>query len=63
MNYLKFTQFAYLIAGILFAFDSYSKWSKGENVVISVAFAGVCFFMFFFRKGFGKKFDQHNKKP
>ena len=36
MNYLKFTQFAYLIAGILFAFDSYSKWSKGENIVMGI---------------------------
>ena len=63
MNYLKFTQYAYLIAGILFAYDSYLRWTKGENIIISVVFAVICIFMFFFRRNFGKKFEERNKKP
>lgn len=63
MNYLKFTQYAYLIAGVLFAFDAFSRSQKGENYIISIVFAAVCVFMFFFRRNFGKKFEERNKKP
>jgi hypothetical protein len=63
MNYLKYTQYAYLIAGILFAYDAYSKWEKAENFIISIFFAAICVFMFFFRRNFGKKFAERNRKP
>jgi hypothetical protein len=63
MNYLKFTQYAYLLAGILFAIDAYVKWNSQQNYTISTIFAAVCLFLFFFRRRFAKKFDDHNKKP
>lgn len=62
MNYLRFTQYAYLIAGLLFAVDTYFVWKKGENAIISGVFAVICIFMFFFRRNFGKKFDDYKKK-
>ena len=64
MNYLKFTQYAYLIAGILFAIDAYKKFNENEtgNAYISAGFAVVGIFMFFFRRNFGKKFTDRNKK-
>ncbi|MBF6641839.1 hypothetical protein IVB69_10145 [Flavobacterium sp. J49] len=63
MNYLKFTQYAYLIAGVLFGVDSFLRWQEKENWIISAAFAAVCIFMFFFRRNFAKKFAERNKKP
>ena len=65
MNYLKFTQFAYLLAGILFAFESYNQYMAGNTnkAIIMGMFTFVGVFMFFFRRNFGKKFAERNKKP
>jgi hypothetical protein len=63
MNYLKFTQYAYLIAGILFAVDAYLKWQEKESYIIQLVFAFIGVFMFFFRKNLGKKHAQRNNKP
>ncbi|MGV9003385.1 hypothetical protein [Flavobacterium sp.] len=63
MNYLKFTQFAYLIAGLIFAYDAFEKWqAEDSNYVLSAVFAVIGIFMFFFRRRFGKKFEDNNKK-
>ena len=63
MNYLKFTQYAYLLAGILLSIDAFIKWQSHQDYVISASFAAICFFLFFFRRKFAREFDQHNKKP
>ena len=62
MNYLKFTSYAYLLASILFAFDAYSKYQANETnkAIISGIFAAVGVFMFFFRRKFGRKYDNSN---
>jgi hypothetical protein len=63
MNYLKFTQYAYLLAGILFAINAFAEWNSGKSYAISGMFAAVCLFLFFFRRRFAKKFEERNKKP
>jgi hypothetical protein len=63
MKYLRFTQYAYLLAGLLFAFDAYSKYESKENYTISILFSAIGVFMFFFRRNFGTKFQERNKKP
>ncbi len=64
MNYLKFTQYAYLIAGLIFAYDAFTKYQEEDsNYILSVVFAVIGIFMFFFRRNFAKKFEQRNKKP
>ena len=65
MNYLKFTQYAYLIAAILFAFEAYNRYTSGETnkAIIMALFAVVGIFMFFFRRNFAKKFAERNRKP
>ena len=65
MNYLKFTQYAYLIAALLFAFEAYNQYNAGETnkAIIMAVFTGVGIFMFFFRRNLGKKFAERNKKP
>lgn len=62
MNYLRFTQYAYLLAGIIFGIDAYLKWQSNENYTLSGIFAAVCVFLFFFRRKFARKFDARNKK-
>ena len=64
-NYSRFTQYAYLIAGLLFAFHAFQTYREGQTnqAFISVGFTIMALFMFFFRRSFAKKFDDHNKKP
>jgi hypothetical protein len=63
MNYLKFTQYAYLIIAALFIFDGISKINAGNDTPwLSFLIAGMGVFMFFFRRKFAKKFDRDNKK-
>jgi len=65
MNYLKFTQYAYLIAGVLVAIESYNQYQAGNmnKAIIMGIFTLVAIFMFFFRRNFANKFHEGNKKP
>lgn len=64
MNYLRFTQYAYLIAGLVFAVDAFIKYQEEETnkAIISAIFAVIGVFMFFFRRNYANRFDQRNKK-
>jgi positive regulator of sigma E activity len=63
MGYLKYTQYAYLIITVLFIYDAIMRINAGENTPwLSFVIAGVGVFMFFFRRKFSRKFDNHNKK-
>jgi uncharacterized membrane protein len=63
MKYLKFTQYAYLLAGIIFAIDGVSKLFSKDNqsAILSFAFALIGIFMFFFRRNYAKRFEERNK--
>lgn len=65
MNYLKFTQYAYLIAAVLFAVEAFKQYQDGETnkAIIMALFTFVGIFMFFFRRNFAQKFAERNKKP
>jgi LPXTG-motif cell wall-anchored protein len=61
MNLLKYTQYAYLVAGILFLIDGTMKLNSGDsNAYIILGLGVVAIGMFFFRRKFAKKFDQKN---
>lgn len=64
-NYSKFTQYAYLIAGVLLGIESYRQFAAGETnkAIIMGIFTLICVFMFFFRRKYAKKFGDYNKKP
>lgn len=64
MKYLKFTQYAYLLAGILVAIESYNQYHAGNNnqAIIMGIFTLAAVFMFFFRRSFAKKFQDRNNK-
>jgi uncharacterized membrane protein len=58
MKVLKFFQYAYIIFAVLFFWDAISNWSTDRTrSYISILFAALAVFMFFFRKRFRKKFE------
>ncbi|RTY86342.1 hypothetical protein EKM02_05545 [Flavobacterium sp. RSP49] len=63
MNYLKYTQYVYLVFGAYFIYDGLIKLNtEGGNPWLSFMIAGLAVFMFFFRRKFAKKFEDRNKK-
>jgi positive regulator of sigma E activity len=64
MKYLKFTQYAYLLAGILFAIEAFRQYQTGEKnqAILMGIIAASSVFMFFFRRNFARKFEERNKK-
>ncbi len=61
MNYLKYTQYVYLVFSAFFIYDGATKWNSEQSPWLSFIIAGVCVFMFFFRRSFAKKFQDRNK--
>lgn len=61
MNYLKYTQYAYLLAGAFFVYDGISKLNTNINqAYLSFFLAAMSVGMFLFRKKFAKKFEDRN---
>jgi len=65
MNYLKFTSYAYIIAGILFGIEAFNQYQSGEKnqAILMGILAAASIFLFFFRRNFAKKFEERNNKP
>jgi len=64
MNYLKYTQYIYLVAAIFFAIRAVEIWDQDNDqhfLFLGIAILSV--FMFFFRRRFSKKFEDRNDKP
>lgn len=61
MNYLKYTQYVYLVFSAFFIYDGVMKLNSGESPWVSFIIAAVALFMFFFRRNFAKKFENRNK--
>jgi hypothetical protein len=63
MGVLKYTQYLYLLIAAAFIYDGVTKLNiPNENAWLSFIIAGVSVFMFFFRRKYAKKFDDHYKK-
>jgi positive regulator of sigma E activity len=61
MNYLKYTQYVYLVAAVFFAYKSISVWNDAtDEHFLFLVIAIVSVFMFFFRRKFAKKFEARN---
>lgn len=61
MNYLKYTQYVYLVAAVFFIYKSISVWNEDSDehfLFLGIALLSV--FMFFFRRKFAKKFEARN---
>jgi hypothetical protein len=74
MKAVKLFQYAYLAFAVLFIYDAYSNYAietidaagvitetpNWSRVYISLGFAALAIFMYFFRKKFNKKFEDKN---
>jgi hypothetical protein len=61
MTYLKYIQYFYLIAAVLFAVDGFINLNSTERSPwISFFFAAIALFMFFFRRKFANKMQNQN---
>ena len=62
LKFFKFFQYAYLVFALLFLYDAFSNWSEeGTRPYISLLFAALAVFMFFFRRKFNKRFEDKNR--
>ena len=62
MNYLKYTQYLYLIVAIVMIVNGFIELNSGtDKVYLSFILAAVAIGMFFFRRKFANKFDNQNK--
>ena len=63
MNYLKYTQYVYLLFSFYFVYDGFTKLNTDNDTPwLSFIIAGLAVFMFFFRRKFAKKFEGNNPK-
>lgn len=63
MNYLKYTQYIYLVAAVIFAIRAVEIWDQdNDQHFLFLGIAVLSVFMFFFRRKFAKKFEDNNKK-
>lgn len=61
MKFSKFFQYAYLIFALLFLYDAYADYNADGVIPYAKLLLGVlAIFMFFFKRKFGKKFDDRN---
>ena len=62
-KYFKFFEIAYLIIAIVFIVETILRWNSDRNkAYIFMAFAVMAVFMYFFRKKYRKKFENHEKE-
>ena len=63
MGILKYTQYLYLLIAVAFIYDGITKLNDDNlNPWFSFVIAGVSVLLFFFRRKYAKKFDDHYKK-
>jgi LPXTG-motif cell wall-anchored protein len=63
MNYLKYTQYVYLVAALFFVYKAIDIWNDGTDqhfLFLGIALLSVL--MFFFRRKFANNFENHNAK-
>lgn len=61
MAYMKYTQYAYLIAAAFLFYDAFSKMNSGTDTPYLSLILGLgAVAMFFFRRKFAKKFGDRN---
>jgi len=62
-KYYKFFEYAYLVIAIVFIVETVLNWNtEPQKAYIFLAFSAVAIFMYFFRKKFRKKFENHNQQ-
>ena len=61
MNYMKYTQYAYLIAAVFLFYDGFTKLNTDTNQGYLMLILGAgALALFFFRRKFAKKFEDRS---
>ncbi len=61
MNYLKYTQYVYLVAAVFFIFKAVEIWNEdNDQHFLFLGIAVLSIGMFFFRRKFAKKFEDRS---
>jgi hypothetical protein len=62
-NIYKLFEYAYLAMAVFSIYIVYENWSDNRNRAYLFAFFGVvAVFMFFFKRNFRRKMEDHNKQ-
>lgn len=62
MKYLKYTSYLFLVLAIVLLVDGVMRLNHPDgDALLSFMFAGVCVFMFFFRRNMAKRFENRSK--
>lgn len=62
MNYLNITKYVYLVVGFIMIYDAISRWNEEPKPWLSVVLAALAIFMYFFRRNFAKRFEDHKNQ-
>lgn len=63
MNYLKYTQYVYIVAAIFFIYKAIEIWRNDDDQHwLFLGIAVLSIFMFFFRRKFAQKFENRDPK-
>ncbi|MGM0933496.1 MAG: hypothetical protein ACQEWD_08640 [Bacteroidota bacterium] len=61
-KYYKFFEYAYLVIGAFFLFESIRIWdTERGRAYLFIFFVVISIFMFFFKRRFRRKFEERNK--
>lgn len=66
MNYLKYTQYVYLVASVFFIYQAIEIWNEdNDQKWLFIGIAVFSFLLFLFRRRFAARFEEHknNNKP
>ncbi|MCP1996888.1 hypothetical protein [Flavobacterium sp. HSC-61S13] len=61
MKLYNFIPYFYLFIAALFIYDGITKYLNSQDYYLNIAVAAVAIFMFFFRKKYAKKMEDHHK--
>ncbi|OXA92858.1 hypothetical protein [Flavobacterium hercynium] len=63
MAYMKYTQYVYLLIAVFFVYEGITKINDGNDIpYLYFIIAAMSIVMFFVRRRFARKYDNHNKK-
>lgn len=64
MNYLRYTQYVYLVAAVFFLYKSIAIWNEdNDQHWLFLGIAVFSFLLFLFRRRFAQKYDDRSPKP
>ncbi|WP_313807413.1 hypothetical protein [Flavobacterium sp.] len=55
MKVLQYAHYLYLIIFVMFVYDAFERYQNNESYVLSLLFAALAVFMFFFRRKFSNR--------